>query len=58
MAVIADSNPFQPLAIIASVFFGILYIIFLIGAFVIGDTNLEDGIEEELRKGLVERNKD
>lgn len=57
MAVIADSDPFQPLAIIGSVFFGILYIIFLIGAF-LAHTNLENNIEAELRKGLVERNKD
>lgn len=57
MAVIADSEPFQPLAIMGSVFFGIVYLIFLLCAFV-AHTVLEDSIEAELRKGLVERNKD
>ncbi|CAC9887150.1 unnamed protein product [Aureobasidium pullulans] len=57
MAVIADSEPFQPLAIMGSVFFGIVYLIFLLCTFV-AHTVLEDSIEAELRKGLVERNKD
>lgn len=57
MAVIADSEPFQPLAIMGSVFFGIVYLIFLLCAFA-PQPNLEDSIEAQLRKGLVERNKD
>ena len=57
MAVIADSDPFQPLAITGSIMFGFAYLIFLLCAFV-AHTVLEDSIEAELRKGLVERNKD
>ncbi|THX24680.1 hypothetical protein D6C76_05474 [Aureobasidium pullulans] len=57
MAVIADSEPFQPLAITGSIMFGFAYLIFLLCAFV-AHTVLEDSIEAELRKGLVERNKD